>query len=196
VTSQSQRGFTMLETLLVVGLIGVVGAIAVPTAGNALAHYRVSGDARSLSNAVALTKVRAASVFTQVRLFVDLSGRAHYMQTWDKTASVWKTEGGSTSLSNYVSFGSGVVGAAPPNTQTTIAQAPACKNDAGESVGNTACVIFNSRGVPVDSAGAPTGSDAVYLTDGTSVYGITVSATGMMRTWTTAAQATPAWVLQ
>src|SRR4051812_47139930 len=93
VTRLPQRGFTIVETLFVVGLIGVIGAIAVPTAGNALAHFRVSGDARSVSNAVALSKVRAASVFTQVRLYVDLAGRAHHMERWDKSASIWRTEG-------------------------------------------------------------------------------------------------------
>jgi hypothetical protein len=88
------------------------------------------------------------------------------------------------------------VSSAPPNTQSTIAQAPPCRDNAGMGIGNTACVIFNSRGLPVDAAGAPTALDAVYVTDGSSVYGITVSATGMMRTWKTSAQGTPSWVLQ
>jgi prepilin-type N-terminal cleavage/methylation domain-containing protein len=106
VAYERERGFTVLETLLVVGLIGVISAIAVPTAGNALAHFRVSGDARSVSNSIALTKVRAASVFTQVRLYVDLSTRSHHIEMWDKAASAWRTEGGIISLSSAVSFGS------------------------------------------------------------------------------------------
>ena len=60
---------------IVVGLIGVISAIAVPMFGNALANFRLSGDARSVSNAVAVAKMRAASDFSRVRLYVDLAGQ-------------------------------------------------------------------------------------------------------------------------
>jgi hypothetical protein len=56
-------------------------------------------------------------------------------------------------------------------------------------------VIFNSRGLPIDPAGQPT-VHAVYLTDGTAVYSITVSATGTIRSWKTPPVAAPAWSLQ
>ena len=45
--------------------------------------------------------------------------------------------------------------------------------------------MFNSRGIPIDSTGAATGANAVYLTDGTAVYATTVSATGMTQLWWT-----------
>jgi hypothetical protein len=37
---------------------------------------------------------------------------------------------------------------------------------------------------------------ALYVTDGTAVYGLAVSATGMVRTWKTLPLATPSWSLQ
>ena len=43
---------------------------------------------------------------------------------------------------------------------------------------------------------SPTAANAHYLTDGTAVYGITVAATGMIRTWRTPATTTPSWSLQ
>ena len=67
---------------------------------------------------------------------------------------------------------------------------------AGNDIGNTSCIVFNSRGVPVDSTGAATSLDALYLNDGKSAYGITVSATGMIRTWRAGPQSTATWVLQ
>jgi prepilin-type N-terminal cleavage/methylation domain-containing protein len=183
--SFNHRGFTLLELLVVVGLMGVV-----------LGYFRLSGDARSASNAIALSKMRAASTFGRVRLFVDLDGRSFRMQAWDKATSQWTTEGGSTRLSPNVSFGYGAVSSAPPNTQGTIGQAPACKNDAGTAdIGNSACVIFNSRGAPIDSTGAPT-VNALYVTDGSTVYGIAVSATGMIRSWRTVSTSTASWTLQ
>src|SRR4051794_10610233 len=69
-----ESGFTLVETLIVVGLIGVVSAIAVPMFGNAIANFRVSGDARSVSNAMAVAKMRAASNFSRVRLYLDVPG--------------------------------------------------------------------------------------------------------------------------
>ena len=36
----------------------------------------------------------------------------------------------------------------------------------------------------------------VYLTDGTVIYGATVSATGMIRLWQTPRKATPSWTQQ
>jgi len=163
--------------------------------GNALGFFRLSGDARSTSNSIALAKMRASSVFGRVRLYADLSTNRFHLETFDKTTSTWVVEGGTTSLSQRVRFGFAPVGSAPPNTTAAINQAPMCKSNAvpPADIANTACIIFNSRGTPIDSNGAPSNLGALYLTDGSAVYGVTVSATGMARTWRTVASATPNW---
>jgi Tfp pilus assembly protein FimT len=189
----------MIELMIAVGLAGVLSAFAVPMIRATLGNFRLGGDAHSLSNAVMLTKMRAAASFTRARLFVDLSTNSFHVETWSSGAGAWVTEGGATTLATNDTFGFGVVGGAPPNTQAAIAQAIACLNTATPAVaiGNTACVLFNSRGIPVDSTTLnPTGSYALYVTDGTAVYGSTVSATGSIRLWRTQPSATPAWVLQ
>ena len=75
-----------------------------------------------------VAKMRAASNFSRVRLFVDSSTRTHHIETLDKTVTPahWTTEGGSTALSTGVSFSFGVVATPPPNTQAMIGQAPPC----------------------------------------------------------------------
>jgi Tfp pilus assembly protein FimT len=192
--SQSSDGFSILEIVVVVGIIGVVSVISIPMFANAIAGFRVSGDARSVSNAAAVAKMRAASNFSRVRLYVDLDGQTHRVQTWDKDGATWTDEGGTTALSTGVTFGFSAVSAAPPNTQTTIGQAAQCMADDGvTAIGNTACIMFNSRGVPIDSTFAPTG-DALYVTDGMMVYGVTVAPTGMLRLWRTLPVVTPNWV--
>jgi prepilin-type N-terminal cleavage/methylation domain-containing protein len=192
---RASAGFSVLETLVVVALIGVVAAIAIPMSGNALGYYRVSGDARSLSNEIAVAKMRAASTFGRARVYVDLNGKSFRIETRKNATSNWVAESGTTYLNPQVSFGYGVVASAPPNTQASIGQAPACTNNSEEPIGNTACIVFNSRGIPIDSSGAPA-STALYLTDGTGVYAATLSATGMTRLWRTQPTSTPSWILQ
>jgi Tfp pilus assembly protein FimT len=194
--NRHQAGFTLVQLLVVVSIAGTLGAIAVPMTGNTLSNFRLSGDARRIQNAVALTKMRAASDFSRARLYVDLSTNSFRLQTWRKTGMpAWVTEGGSTGLYTGDTFGVGTAAAAPPNTQVAIGQAPPCRDDDGTVIGNTACVVFNSRGIPVDNLGVPTAMDAVYVSDGTATYGVTVSATGLIRLWRTGAAAT-SWVLQ
>ena len=195
--STRSGGFTLLETVFVLGMICVITAIAVPMLSGALAEFRVSGDARNVSNAIAVSKMRAASDFSRVRLYIDLSARTHHIEAWNKTTSTWTTEGGTTALSSNVSFSYGVVGTPPPNTQGTIGQAPLCTDNAGVAIANTACIMFNSRGVPIGDGPSfsPIGIDAVYVTDGLAVFGVTVAATGMLKMWRTLPRATPAWVI-
>jgi prepilin-type N-terminal cleavage/methylation domain-containing protein len=192
----NRRGFTLVEMLIVVALTGVIAAIAIPMMGNTLGFFRLSGDARNLSNAIALSKMRAASVFSRVRVYIDRGNRTFHMETWDTATNKWVAETGTTSLSQGVVFSFLGVTDPPPNTQGTIAEAQTCRDNAGNPVLNTSCVIFNSRGTPIDAVTAAPLVDAVYITDNTAVYGITIAATGMVRTWKTPPNATPTWVLQ
>ena len=190
-----RRGFSLIEVMIVVGITCVVAAISVPMMANTLGYFRLTGDARSVSNASAVAKMRAASVFSRTRLYVDLPGRSFHLETWDKTTSKWTVEGGNTYLSSNVSFAFSPVTAPPPYTQDAIAQAQACTDDMDMAIGGTACLMFNSRGVPIGPApGFSPKVDALYLTDGTAVYGVTVVATGMIRLWRTNPVASPTWV--
>jgi type II secretory pathway pseudopilin PulG len=190
-----------MEMVVVVGIIGAVSAIAAPMFNNAIKSFRLSGDARSVSNATAVAKMRAASDFSRVRLYVDLTAKTYKMQVFDKTSIVpplccWVTQGGTTALSSGVSFGYGAVTTPPADTQDTIGQAPLCTDDASPPVAipNTACIMFNSRGTPIKDNFEPQGEDAIYVTDGTAVYGVTIASTGLLRLWRTPPVATPSWV--
>lgn len=196
-----EHGFSLMELLVVLAVIGVMAAIAIPMSGNSIRYIKISGDAKDLSNAIAVTKMRAAAKFTQARLYVDVSGETYYVQTCNTPATSpcpsWTSETGSTGqLASTVSFGYGPATTPPPNTQTTIAQSPQCLDNSGTAVANTSCVLFNSRGLPVDSTGGPTGAYAIYITDSSAIYGVTVAATGFIRVWQTPYQTTPSWVQQ
>lgn len=189
-------GYSLIELLVVVGLITVVSAMAVPMSSSSLAFYRLSGDARSILSSISMAKLRAASDFTRSRLYVDVTARTFRVETFQKGPGTWAVTGGITTLSTNNGFGFDVVGTPPANTQAVLGQAPLCLDNLGNAIANTACILFNSRGIPIDNAGVPTNNGAVYVTDGNAVYGVTLAATGLTRLWLTQAVDPPVWQQQ
>ena len=204
--NKKQAGYSTLELLIVIGMSIILTAIAVPSYLSTAAYLRVSGDMRDLNGVTALAKMRAAASFTHARVFASLAGGAFQMEVWDKTgnggAGCWYADVDPTkacltyssgqpsgpvfNLAQGDSFGLGGLTAGPTPGQTTMSQAAACLDNSGASLGgNTACIVFNSRGIPISATGAPLATGAFYLSNGTVVDGVTVSATGSIQTWTT-----------
>ena len=190
----TRRGFSLIELLVVVALAGVLAAMAVPSMTSAARGYRLAGDSRTLAHTLSLAKMRAAAAFTRVRLRANTGARTYAIEEWD--GSAWVARGGSQSLSPGVRFGFGGLASAPPNTQTAIALSPACFDAATPPapIAGTACIVYNSRGVPVNSTGAPVGGNGLYLTDGIAVYGSMVAATGLNTLWWTPHATPPRWM--
>lgn len=206
---QKEPGFSLVELLIVVVISLIVTAMAVPNFITTLRNYRTNGDARDINSSILLAKMRGAANFTRARVYFDITGRTFRIEVWNKTASptcaanTWCTEGGAPTLSQEVNFGYGTLGTPPPGTQTTMGQGCAsgstctlqCKPGAannptgGADIADTTCIMFNSRGIPVDNTGAPFGDNAIYIIGGGSVYASTVSATGQSVAWRTDANA-------
>ena len=181
--SVSERGFTLIEVLLVLAVVGIVSAIAVPSTSAAMRGYSLKGDARAVNNLVALAKMRAAARFSRARVHVDRATNTYFLETWNKTTNVWDAETVATRTSSGVSFSFGSLSTPPPNTQDGIKFSPVCKDNLGNDIAYSSCVIFNSRGMPVDAAGAPTGGNGIYVTDGAGVYATTVTTTPQVKLW-------------
>jgi Tfp pilus assembly protein FimT len=194
VTRGREAGFSAVELLVTLVLVGTLAAVSVPMTGTMLQDFRISGDAHGVSNAIAMTKMRAAAQYSRARLYLDLTDRTYRMEIWRKTGVPgWVTEGGSTSLATAHLFTTGPAVVPPPNTQAVLAQAPPCLDDAGAVIANTACVIFNSRGLPVDGVGAPATVRVAYVSGPTAVFGVVIGATGQMQVWRMPPASTGAW---
>lgn len=180
----SSAGYSAIELLVVLGIVGVLAAMSVPVSVTMVDDFRVSGDAHDLSNSVAQAKMTAAAQFTRARLFVDLAGGTYRIETWRKTGTPgWVADGGTSLLAAGDQFGPGGITAPPPNSQAAVVQAPACRNDAGTAINNTACVLFNSRGTSIDEAGAPSAVRLFYLNGPTAVFAVVVSGTSQLQVW-------------
>jgi prepilin-type N-terminal cleavage/methylation domain-containing protein len=188
-----QRGFSLLELLVVLLVSGVLTAIAIPQYQAISRNQRIRGDGNSIAGDVSIAKMRAGADFTQARVYLDLAANSHHVEEWDQTKTCWHPDGtpdgtcsngtpGATDvlLSRGVTAGFGGLAAPPPNTTAGISQAPACTKDStlATTFPNTACIVFNSRGAPLNNLPA-----GLYVTDTNSVYGVTVNASGMVQTW-------------
>lgn len=166
-------GFSMLEMAVVISILLVIAAIAVPQMDSAVQSYRASSSAHSIASQLALAKMRAADDFTQTQLNCNLAGNSCQLQVCTSkgasTCNTFSAEGGPVLLPEGTSFGFGAI-TTPAGTQTAIQ--------------NTAQITFNSRGIPIDNTGALTGSDALYVTDQEGdAYAVTLYASGKVETW-------------
>jgi prepilin-type N-terminal cleavage/methylation domain-containing protein len=181
----SQRGYTMIELLLVLGLMGVVCAMVIPITSSSLKGNRLRGDANAIKNFVGLAKMRASSQSTRARVYADLGANSYALEVWDRTTNAWINGSGTRRLAAGVTFGFGALATPPPNTQVTIALSPACTPGltAAGAVANTACITFNSRGLPVDADGKLFAKHALYLNGDLGVFATTVTQTPLIRLW-------------
>ena len=80
----------------------------------------------------------------------------------------WTADGGTTYLPTGVTLDS-----APSRRLRLILRPRSARRrrattDAGVAIGNTACIMFNSRGIPIETNLIADRQDALYVTDGTA----------------------------
>jgi prepilin-type N-terminal cleavage/methylation domain-containing protein len=176
-------GFSAVELLMVLAVAGCIAAMALPASIGMVDEFSLSGDAHGVSNSLALARMGAAANFTRARLYIDRAANTYRIERWNKTAAAWQAVSGTSPIGSKNAFSAGAINTPPPNSQIVFGQPTECLNNAGAPIANTSCVIFNSRGVPIDSTGAPTPAAVIYMNGPTAVYGIVVSSTSQLAMW-------------
>ena len=85
--SGGARGFTMVEVLVVMLILLVAAAMAIPGYGAIARYFRIAGDIRDMNGVVAQAKMRAAADFTHARVHANLNANTHSLEVWDKAAN-------------------------------------------------------------------------------------------------------------
>ena len=114
----------------------------------------------------------AAQGFNQTRLNCDLAGNSCQLEVCTVKGSTECTtfgaEGGPVLLSEGTTFSFGSI-TNPAGSQSIIQ--------------NTGQIVFNSRSLPIDSLGASTGEYAIYITNNSNTYAVTVDNSGRVAVW-------------
>lgn len=183
-TSPRAAGYSAIELLVVLTLAGTVAAMAAPMSMSMVANFRLSADAHGLSNFAATAKMTAAAQFTRARVFIDLAAGTYRIETWRRTGVPgWVVEGGTSWIHNRHRFTPGAIATPPPDTQAAVAQPAPCLDNAGTALVNTACLLYNSRGIAIDPIGAPALPQVLYMSGPTDVYAIAVFGTSQLQMW-------------
>jgi prepilin-type N-terminal cleavage/methylation domain-containing protein len=164
-------GFSMLEILVVLMLMAIIIAIALPGTLNALKGYRLHSDATAVASYLNVVRMKAASQFKPYRLVVDTSAGTFTMEKlcgdtsasadanctgWYQEFSTPVYEGGTQYVSQGNTFSScrpSFITGSYPGTIT------------GDPTGcpTTVYMYFNTRGSPVDNTGGPLGNGGAVL---------------------------------
>jgi Tfp pilus assembly protein FimT len=105
--SRSERGFGIVELVVVMGLIGLLATLAVP---NLLTYYRTSSLAAGASEfATVLNRARQLAVSQNTSVCVERTGTSVQFRTVSCTGTIWTGPGtgttGLVSLSNGLRIG-------------------------------------------------------------------------------------------
>ncbi len=171
-------GFSLTEVFVVVAVIGVISAIALPRVGSIVDSYRLSSSVAGLAGELNVAKLKATSQLNPYQLQINVTAGTYQRYVMTSSPGVlprtFAPDPGSAPapLPGTVSFGFGsvTVPAGSANEQPSLAQATA--------------ITFNSMGVPVDANGQPTAANAIYVTYNGQTAAVTVSLAGRIEPWT------------
>lgn len=162
----------MVELLIVLAIMGVIAAIAVPQALNFAKAYRLHAVASSIASQLNVTRFRATSQYSPYRMNFNTSGSSFTMDRLNSSYSSPVTEFGAQTLPTGISFLTTCPVSAKPGTISSTFS------------GISSSIFFNTRGLPVDSTGTPSNNNVIYIKNQDDLYdAVTVTLGGQIQSW-------------
>ena len=171
---KNSKGFTLIEVLIVIGVIGILSAIAIPTISSWLPNYRLKAAARDVYSTMQKARMLAVKMNNNTAVVFD-PGNNKYELCDDWVAGVCA---GSVQITDFSSIGSGVGyghGEAPDQANASATAFPLSPDDNVSYASPDNVAVFNSRGF--GSAGY------VYLDHqkNTTTYAVSSLSSGVVR---------------
>lgn len=180
--------------MLVIAVMTIIMALALPSASNALQGYRLHSDAASVASFLNLARMRAASQYAPYRLSAFVDARTYSIE---KLCGNTPTSTDAACTSPYSSFTTPQIEQGTQylsqDSNFSTCEPTAISTFPGTTTANPACVTvvrfyFNTRGTPVDNTGnpVPNGGVVVYLTSAKNsnlVDAVTVAVAGQVTVW-------------
>ena len=152
-----ERGFTLVEVLIVVAIVLVMATIAVPQFNTAIRNYRINTTARQVQALATLAHVKAAARNTRYRVIVNtgVTPNIYRLQVCNDAVATrtnpclaWGPD--ASSAPNLLPPGVAFAIAATTTTAAPVAISASTTNPAGcapPAPCQTANMTFNSRGL-------------------------------------------------
>ena len=167
--TRSSAAFSLIELCLLLTVVGVLGIFAVPMLSSTMRSMQLSAETRKIATSLSSAKLNAITQMNPYRISFDADANSWRLQKYDRTTTTFQTQQAENTLSDGLA-NSGIMLKSSSGHELT-----------GYPSESSASVTFNVRGFPVDSTGAPTANNVIYVSDSDCDYAITVSLTGKVQ---------------
>lgn len=85
-------GYTVIEKLIVISIVGIIISIAAPNLGTLAPNYSMKGAVRTVSSDIQFCRVRAVAMSAECRILFasgTSSGTSYQLQYYNSTTSSW-----------------------------------------------------------------------------------------------------------
>lgn len=134
-----QRGFTIIESMIVIAIVGIVAAIAAPSFRNILATTRVKTAAADIH--LSLTRARSEAIKRNANITVDAT--AGWLAGWTLT----------NGIETHAAIGGGGITITGPTTITFTPNGRATTNPVQISLTSTETIV--ARCISITLSGQP-----------------------------------------
>jgi Tfp pilus assembly protein FimT len=194
----------MLELLTALLIMGIIAAMALPMAVNAVKAYKLHADATAVASFLNVARMKAASQYAPYRMNFDTTQGTFLIEKLcgntpssgssgdtncdpsTKRYNPFTTPKYDLSGTQYIGTGNSLSSCRPSSGITKFPLATITSDPS--PCPTTASFYFNTRGMPVDSTGDPlsftAGGYVIYLTNNKGLNdAVTVSIGGRVATW-------------